>query len=641
MKGKKIIASVLAVSMLTGTAVSLSACGGGKGSAYEYEIWLSGNENASYPDYNDNLCAKYWNTLEFEGEDGELHDTKVKFITAASDSAAKDNFNTMMGSNNFYDVMDLAQSSYTASELYQDGMLIDLTPYMEECMPNYLAFLEANPTYGKTAVDYVDGEKKYLQIYAYQDFEEGVFGWQYRRDWIAKYGKDKDGNAFTYSYDDKGVLTDNIIFPSYYDEDLRNSYNALLEEKGKEAWDGTDPVFISDWEWMLGILKTALADLGVAGGNSQTGTTGYPMSMYYPGYYETGDLVSAFGGASADFYVDESGKIQYGLTGENFKVYLKAMNGWYKNGWIDKVFYERSQDMHYQINIDDLYTGRIGLFYGNGNTVTNKLADKNKTFLDGYYASGARQPINDKYDGTSTVKYIPGTNEFIPRVFYSSGLEYSPFGLTVNLEKNGKDIKALLRMLDHLYEKNYTDDNGMLQPGGAMLKSGLTKEQYDKVKQSGDFYDRTVNPANGKTLAETGIVKLSEDGKEFVFVEGLGGNSGMRNPSCLNRMGGLQQYVDKRREPFEQHLNDEWDFYTSVRLRPSFFNQLDAESSEKYNTFLDNVRKIETPGAGKIPSLIINTFSESKYEEIMYAVNRRGVTSITKTLQDLYDKFYK
>lgn len=634
-KIKSLVASVLAISMLSGTALSLTACSK-NGGAYDYEIWLSGNENASYTDYNDNLAAKYWDSLQYKGEDGEMHDTNVKFYTAASTSAAKDNFNTMMTTQSFYDVMDLAQSSYTASELYTDGMLLDLTPYMEECMPNYLAWLNAHPDYGKTAVDYVNGEKKYLQIYAYQDFEEAWGGWQYRRDWVAKYGKDKDGNAFTYSYDKDGVLTDNIIFPSYHNEALRNSYNALLAKEGKEAWDGTDPVFISDWEWMLDIFKTALKDKGVANGNSQTGETGYPMSIYYPGYIETGDLVSAFGNVSGDFYSDVDGTVKYGLTSDNFKVYLKAINGWYNNGWIDSVFNTRSSDMYYQVDTDKLYTGRIGLFYGNGNTIVNKLAKSGDKFLDGYFCGAARQPINDKYSG-ATAQYIPGQNEFLPRVFFAQGYEFSSFGLTVKLEQNKKDIHALLRMIDYLYEYDHKDENGVLQPGGAILKSGLTKDMYDKVGQKGDYYD--VTEINGKRLSETGVVKLNEEGTAHIFVDGMGADTGKRNPSCFNRFLGLQQPIDKCRAPFEQAINDEWDFYTSVRFKPSFLHQLDKNDAEAYNAFLDNVRNdVKTA----MPELIMGkTFDETKYSQIMYTVSRRGAADVTATFQTLYDRFYK
>lgn len=50
----------------------------------------------------------------------------------------------------------------------------------------------------------------------------------------------------------------------------------------------TDPMYISDWEWMFEIFDKAMEEQGI--------TDGYCMSMYYPGYIANGDLVTGFGG---------------------------------------------------------------------------------------------------------------------------------------------------------------------------------------------------------------------------------------------------------------------------------------------------------------------------------------------------------
>lgn len=636
---KRLLGIILVVCLLASVVATVVACNKTSGGAYEYEVWMSVNESASYTDYNDNLTLRYLNTLEFEGEDGKLHDTKLKFVTASG--SARDEFNSMIGNRNYYDVMDLSQSSYTAKDLYDQGMLVDLTPYMEECMPNYLKWLSNNERYAKTAVSEVDGQKKYLQIYSYHDFDENVWGWQYRRDWIAKYGKDKDGNNFTYSYDANGILTDNIIFPSYHNVELRNSYNALLQSKGLPQWDGQDPVFISDWEWMLGIFKQVLADKGVPNGNSPTGVTGYPMSIYYPGYIEKGELVCAFGGDSADFYADKNGTVHYGLTEPHFKDYLKMMNAWYNAGYIDSTFDTR-KDVHYQVDTTNMYAGKVGLFFGNCNTPLNLLAKDGNTFTEGMYVAPAREPINNVY-GTD-YKYVPGTNEFLPRVFYSQGREFSSIGLTEKLVSSGKDVKALLRTIDHLYEDSYKDDNGVLQPGGALLATaGLTKEQYELVKFDGDFYSTTI-VRNGKKIADEGAIKLNDEGTEYVFLNGLGANDAWKNPAMLNRFVGLHLNLDRDRTPQEQHVHDEWDFYVSECFLPSFINQLSENEAEKYSKFLDNVRAdVSSSKKDVIISDIIKskTWDETKYSDVMFNVGLRKPKEIIGYLQAIYDKFYK
>lgn len=67
----------------------------------------------------------------------------------------------------------------------------------------------------------------------------------YRRDWIVKYGKHpQTGQAFTGGYTDPNDVdswTDDVVFPS----------------------GGTDPVYISDWEWMFGSFTEAMAASGL------------------------------------------------------------------------------------------------------------------------------------------------------------------------------------------------------------------------------------------------------------------------------------------------------------------------------------------------------------------------------------------
>ena len=636
MKKIRLSSLISAAGLMFGAIASLTACGK-KGSPYEYEAWISAGETA-YNDYNDNVAVKYWNTLKFKGADDEEHDTKIKFYVGTGDSRTQ--FNTMISGQNYYDIMDLGMSDYAASELYSNGMLLDLTPYMEECMPNYLAWLNRpeNETYAKTAVDYVNGEKKYLQIYSYHDVVENWGGLQYRRDWIVKYGT-KPGTSMSYVkgtkaefdagnadyyYDEHGYLVDNIIFPSYNNESLRNSYNALLETKGLRQWDGHDPVFISDWEWMFEIFAKAISALNI--GKSD----GYVFGIYNPGYIETGDIISGFGGGSAGFYSD-NGTVKYGLTSPNFKAYLDCMNSWYNKGWLDKDFDAKKSDVFYQVDVQNTYSGRVGLFYGNGNTIHNKRAISGDNIRDGMYVAGARQPINDIYGSGEEggQKYVVGTNEFLPDTYYAASKEYNSVGLTTKLTKNGKDVKALLRMIDHLFEKD----------GGALLCSGgLTKAQYDTVAQSGDMYAKTV--INGKSLAETGSYVKRDDGT-FALIDVIGVKDDERNYSKINRFTGYFQDVDYGRLPAEQHLIDEWSFYPSEgRFLSSFEHQLDAKASKKYNDTNVSVRDY---AAIEIPKLIKggNGINQSSYDSVMKQVKRYNIAEVITSLQTLYDKFYK
>ena len=52
-----------------------------------------------------------------------------------------DSFNMMLGSNEYTDVMELTYSIDSPATLYEDGVIIDLAPYLETYMPNYYAWL--------------------------------------------------------------------------------------------------------------------------------------------------------------------------------------------------------------------------------------------------------------------------------------------------------------------------------------------------------------------------------------------------------------------------------------------------------------------------------------------------------------------
>lgn len=79
------------------------------------------------------------------------------------------------------------------------------------------------------------------------------------------------------------------MFPSWYDEAKRAAALEIDPE-----WDGTEPFFLSDWEWMFDIFTKAQAELGI--------TDSYCLSMYYPGFTWAGGLCSCFGEGGIIWY---------------------------------------------------------------------------------------------------------------------------------------------------------------------------------------------------------------------------------------------------------------------------------------------------------------------------------------------------
>ena len=131
---KKALALILAV-LLT---FSLVACNkeGGSGDTLEITWWLGVGEDATYyPSYDENPVVKYLETKEFNGQKIDL-----KYVTPVA-GAELDNFNTLLATEEYTDIMDMAFSNTAVTELLEDDVIYDLTDYVDQYMPNYKALI--------------------------------------------------------------------------------------------------------------------------------------------------------------------------------------------------------------------------------------------------------------------------------------------------------------------------------------------------------------------------------------------------------------------------------------------------------------------------------------------------------------------
>ena len=392
------IFSLLAV----GCSNNGSSTNGEADAKHTYTWWApTGEDSSYYSTYNDNPVVQYLMSKTWKDEKDK--DTKIALdIQIPAAGTAKENLNTLISTGDYLDIMDVSMYSGSIIDLYDQGIVQDITPYVEKYMPNYMKFLDANPDYKKLATTLVDGEQRYLTLSNYNKVINDQWGgYMYRRDWIVKYGTNpKDESTFTGEYTANNAdgsvnldsWTDNVVFPS----------------------GGSDPIYISDWEWMFKIFETAMKDNGIE--------DGYCLSLYYPGYNPSGALVSSFGGNSAHWYKNQEGKADFGLTSDNFRTYLQCMNTWYKNGWIDKAFAEHSSDMFYSIEDAKVRQGKIGAWYG----VVSQLAGRSDTgeqYTKGMVVYGARLPINDIYGSEAQMNIEPYS-------LYQIGLKANDIAIT-------------------------------------------------------------------------------------------------------------------------------------------------------------------------------------------------------------------
>jgi len=595
----RLISLIICLVMLSGIAVT--GCAKPEttdNKTVKYNIWQSLTEDSGYfAKYEDNPAVQY--LLQTKTWGPEEKKVELDFYVPPA-GTAQDSFNTLLSTGDYPEIMDGMGYSGSIVDLYEQGIVLDLTDYIKQYMPNYVAFLEANPDLAPEAYYLINGEKKYLSL---RNFVDAVAynwgGYCYRRDWIIKYGTNpKDGSKFSGQYTGTNPdgstnmesWEDNVIFPS----------------------GGSDPVYISDWEWMLEIFKIAIDDLGIS--------DGYPMSLYYPGFLATGDLVCSFGGDGPVYGINNKNEVYFGATGDNFRVYLQAMNTWYKNGWIDKAFAEHSSDMFFMIDDAKVRSGKIGLWWGTQGQMIGKL-DDGEDLKKGMVVYGARQPINDKY-GTSAQQNVE------PYTMYQYARVNMNWIVTDKMKE--KDIVPFLTLVDYLYT----------QEGAKLCTLGLSKEQYEETKP--ELYTRFG-------LTEGSYYKVPESEargtRVFAFVDAVANDGGaLKTATRITRFIHLEveSLLLTRGSPAMLNSLDQWVWYENKGgLTGAIMNQLTADEQKTIAKTGTNVNEFLNK---TIPTFIKgekDPFSDADWQAYVKALNKYAPDKITKIYQEKLENLNK
>ncbi len=561
-----------------------SADDSGKGTTFDY--WLAnGIDSYYYSDYRDSPVYTYLLNKSWETSRGDVQ-IDFNFMIPPT-GAQRDNFNTLLATGDYADILDLSFYTGTTLELYEEGILMDITEYVEQYMPNYLAWLDAHPNEKLVASNLVDGEKKYLTLYSVADVGKAWCGYMYRRDWILDYGTNPfDDTAFSGEYSDTlddgspdpESWQDNIVFPS----------------------GGSDPVYISDWEWMFEIFDAARDAAGI--------TDGYNISLYYPGYLATGDLVCSFGGGGATWYKNLEGEIVFGPTDDQFQVYLQAMNTWYDNGWIDKAFSEHTSDMFFRYDEAKVRQGKVGMWIGLTSQLFSSM-DTGDPLTEGIIVYPAPSPINDIYGG-------PEHQNKTPYTMYSNSILGPAFGITDKAAD--KDLEALFRFFDYIY----TDEGALAGFFTAEQIAELNHPIYERFGlEDGTFNE--VQTADGVKL--TPVDAITEEGGNLkLAVMGKRGLS--RDPNSLTIEGS---------ERWEA-MRAVWITYPDTgNLQTAFIGQLSLENGKVYsktNTVISEFLERSVPDFIKGNK---DPYSDDDWQAFVNAANKYDIEQVTQMLQEL------
>ena len=589
---KKLVAILLSMLLI----LSLISCNKGevksgeeaKTETVEVTWWISrGEDSTYYMSYDDNPAVKYLETLDFNGKKVDL-----KFLVPVT-GAERDNFNTLLMTEEYAKIFDMSYCTSTATELYEDDIIWDLTPYIEEYMPNYSRIIK-DPEFVPYVYSPVDGEKKILSLYNLKsEVTSNFMGLNYRRDWVAKYGTNPfTGEKFNYGYTDESdynTYWDDVVFPN-----------------------GTEnPIYVSDWEWMFEIFEKAMADLGI--------TDGYCISIYYKGFSEAGgNFDSAFGGGCPMWYKDQNGNAAFGGTSEELKTYLILMNSWYKKGWLDKNFADHTSDQIYAIESAKINSGKVGAFIGRRGNAGGQM-DSDDKFTDGIMIYGARPAINDVY----------GSEEVKNKEPYSL-YQYSRIGVNICISKKTTEdeLKTILTMLDYLYSDE----------GSALLALGLSKEEFESIQDPTYKKYGLEDGAYTKTINEDGSVVFERNPK-LLEDNNLASAMALKRVTCGYYVPGIVPALNRSYDACSLRNMTEWDYYLNTGyIDKSLRAQFTSDEAAVYSKVYSNV---DTYMSQNIPKFIMGVLDVNGVDWDNYCkmLNKYSPNKVTAIYQRVFDSY--
>ena len=589
---KKLVAILLSMLLI----LSLFSCNKGevksgeeaKTETVEVTWWISrGEDSTYYMSYDDNPAVKYLETLDFNGKKVDL-----KFLVPVT-GAERDNFNTLLMTEEYAKIFDMSYCTSTATELYEDDIIWDLTPYIEEYMPNYSRIIK-DPEFVPYVYSPVDGEKKILSLYNLKsEVTSNFMGLNYRRDWVAKYGTNPfTGEKFNYGYTDESdynTYWDDVVFPN-----------------------GTEnPIYVSDWEWMFEIFEKAMADLGI--------TDGYCISIYYKGFSEAGgNFDSAFGGGCPMWYKDQNGNAAFGGTSEELKTYLILMNSWYKKGWLDKNFADHTSDQIYAIESAKINSGKVGAFIGRRGNAGGQM-DSGDKLTDGIMIYGARPAINDVY----------GSDEMKNKEPYSL-YQYSRIGVNICISKKTTEdeLKTILTMLDYLYSDE----------GSALLALGLNKEEFESIQDPTYKKYGLEDGAYTKTINEDGSVVFERNPK-LLEDNNLASAMALKRVTCGYYVPGIVPALNRSYDTCSLRNMTEWDYYLNTGyIDKSLRAQFTSDEAAVYSKVYSNV---DTYMSQNIPKFIMGVLDVNGVDWDNYCkmLNKYSPNKVTAIYQRVFDSY--
>ena len=223
-----------------------------------------------------------------------------------------------------------------------------------------------------------------------------------------------------------------------------------LDELGLEA-----PETIEEWE---NVLKKFKEEKGASA----------PFTVKLDDFFKYNTFNAAYG-ITNEFYLDDSGQVQFGPIQPEYKEYLTTMNRWYEEGLVDPDF----ASVDKKIISSNMLGGKSGVafgFVGSGiGTWMNAATEEN------YELIGCPNPVLQKgEEGTFSPEYK------------------GKVLITAAVTTNAKDIDSIIRCFDYLYTEE-----------GKLLKNfGIEGMTYEMVDDKPVYTDLITHNPDGLAISD-------------------------------------------------------------------------------------------------------------------------------------------
>lgn len=390
---KRVLSLLLCLSLLAGLLVGCGKGGEQQGQTpgelpeddlskhINFTYWMYADDYKIYNSLSENPVVQYLN---------EKFNVTMEFQTPAMGSEA-DNFNLMMGTQDYTDIMDMTYNRTALSTLYEDGVIIDLAPYVEKYMPNYWNILQTNEEVRRVAYD---DQGHLFKICMLEDVQRNHWGGLvYRRDIL------------------ETMTGGNVQFPSGNDE----------------------PTTVEDWEYMLPLFKMYFE----AAGMPEYACLILPAI----GYTATGEIQNGWG-ATGVFGLDTDLKtVQFGPATDYFYNYVAKMHEWYEAGYIYKDFASRTNDLFYLPNTALTYGGGAGAWFG----ILQQVGDYMNISGDGWSL---------EFDVRAATGPLDTANGVTPEIA-GTHVRVEPVGAyrCISSACTGEKLVRVLTVMDYLYSE--------------------------------------------------------------------------------------------------------------------------------------------------------------------------------------------